>query len=116
MLERQREFAAQPGGAVLDGRDVGPVIAPDADAKLFVTASVEVRAERRLAERAARGISAHFDDVLIDIKARDVRDSEREVAPLAQARDADLLDTSGMSVDEAIAEAIRLVEARLARN
>jgi cytidylate kinase len=116
LLERQREFAAQPGGAVLDGRDIGTVIAPDADAKLFVTASVEVRAERRLAELSARGIAAHLEDVLIDIRARDDRDSEREVAPLAQAKDADLLDTSGISADEAIAEAIRLVEARLARN
>jgi cytidylate kinase len=114
LLERQREFAAQPGGAVLDGRDIGTVIVPDADAKLFVTASVEVRAERRLEELKARGMKVHLDDVLIDIRARDERDAEREFAPLARARDADLLDTSAMSVDEAIAAAIALVEKRLA--
>ena len=95
MLERQREFAAQPGGAVLDGRDIGTVICPDADAKLYVTASAEVRATRRLGELAARGISTHLDDVLIDIRARDERDAGRDVAPLMRAKDADLLDTSG---------------------
>jgi len=115
LLERQREFAAQPGGAVLDGRDIGTVIAPDADAKLYVTASVEVRAERRLGELAARGITAHLDDVLVDIRARDERDANREVAPLARAKDADLLDTSGMTIDEAIGAAIALVEAKLDR-
>jgi cytidylate kinase len=114
LLERQREFAGQPGGAVLDGRDIGTVIVPDADAKLFVTASVEVRARRRVGELMTRGIAAHLADVLIDIRARDERDAGREVAPLAQAKDADLLDTSEMTVDEAIAAAIKLVEKRLA--
>jgi cytidylate kinase len=113
LLERQRGFADQRGGAVLDGRDIGTVIAPDADVKLFVTASVEVRARRRVAELLARGISAHLDDVLIDLKARDARDSGRSTAPLAQAGDALLLDTSGMDIDEAIAAAIALVEERL---
>jgi cytidylate kinase len=114
LLERQRNFAAQPSGAVLDGRDIGTVIAPKATAKLFVTASAEVRARRRVGELLARGIQAHLPDVLIDIRARDERDSGRNAAPLKQAEDADLLDTSEMDIDEAIAAAIKLVEARLA--
>lgn len=112
LAERQRSFAGQLGGGVLDGRDVGTVIAPSADVKLFVTARPEVRAERRLAELLQRGMSAHFDDVLADIRARDERDSQREAAPLRQASDAHLLDTSRMSVGEAVAQAIRLVEDR----
>ena len=114
LLERQQEFAGQPGGAVLDGRDIGTVVAPDADAKLFVTASVEVRARRRVRELLERGLPAHYEDVLTDIRARDERDTGREAAPLRQAEDADLLDTSELDVDAAIAEAIRLVEARIA--
>jgi len=113
LLERQRQFAAQPGGAVLDGRDIGTVIAPDARAKLFVTASAEIRAQRRVRELLERGMPAHYDDVLLDIRARDERDSHRAVAPLLQAADAILLDTSNLTADEAIAEAIRLVEERL---
>jgi cytidylate kinase len=116
LLERQRSFAASSDGAVLDGRDIGTVIAPDAGAKLFVTASAEVRAQRRVRELLERGMPAHFDDVLIDIHARDARDSGRRAAPLMQADDADLLDTSEMDVDEAIAAAISLVEARLAHH
>jgi cytidylate kinase len=114
LLERQQEFAGQPGGAVLDGRDIGTVIAPDADAKLFVTASAEVRAQRRVRELLERGMPAHYEDVLIDIRSRDERDSGRTSAPLRRADDADLLDTSDMSVAEAVAAAIRLVEAQLA--
>jgi cytidylate kinase len=114
LLERQRQFAGQPGGAVLDGRDIGTVVAPEADAKLFVTAAAEVRAQRRVRELLARGLPAHYDDVLIDIHARDERDTSRATAPLAQAADALLLDTSDLDVDAAIAEAIRLVEERLA--
>ncbi|HEU5284963.1 MAG TPA: (d)CMP kinase [Sphingomicrobium sp.] len=114
LLDRQRQFAGQPGGAVLDGRDIGTVVAPDAAAKLFVTASVEVRAQRRVRELLERGLPAHYDDVLTDIRARDERDTRREAAPLKQARDADLLDTSTLDVDQAIAAAIRLVEQRLA--
>jgi len=114
LLQRQRSFASQAAGAVLDGRDIGTVIAPDAVAKLFVTASSEVRARRRVAELLQRGMPAHYDDVLIDIRARDERDSGRDAAPLKQADDADLLDTSDMDIDEAIAAAIALVEARLA--
>ena len=114
LLERQREFAGQPGGAVLDGRDIGTVIAPDATAKLYVTASAEVRAQRRVRELLERGMPAHYEDVLIDIKARDERDSNRDSAPLKKAEDADLLDTSGLDVAETVERAIQLVEARLA--
>ena len=113
LLERQRSFAASSDGAVLDGRDIGTVIAPEATAKLYVTASAEVRAQRRVRELLERGMPAHYDDVLIDIRARDARDSGRDAAPLKQAGDADLLDTSEMDIDEAIAAAIGLVEAKL---
>jgi len=116
LFKRQQDFAAQDGGAVLDGRDIGTVIAPQADVKLFVTASAEVRAERRMRELRQRGMHAHYDDVLADIRARDERDSTREVAPLVPAPDAILLDTSNLDVDAAIAEAVRLAEARLAND
>jgi cytidylate kinase len=109
LLERQQDFAQQPDGAVLDGRDIGTVIAPDADVKLFVTASAEVRAQRRVRELLQRGMTAHYEDVLADIHARDERDAGREVAPLKQAPDALLLDTSELDVDAAVAEALRLV-------
>ncbi len=115
LLDRQRQFAGQPGGAVLDGRDIGTVVAPDADAKLYVTASAEVRAQRRVRELLERGLPAHYEDVLTDIRARDERDSSRVAAPLRQADDADLLDTTELGVDEAIAEAIRLVAKRLGK-
>ena len=114
LLERQQQFAAQPGGAVLDGRDIGTVVVPQAQVKLFVTASAEIRAQRRVRELLGRGMPAHYEDVLLDIRARDERDSQRSVAPLRQAPDAILLDTSELTVDEALAEAIRLVEQRLA--
>jgi cytidylate kinase len=114
LLERQRAFAAQPGGAVLDGRDIGTVIAPHADAKLFVTASPRVRAERRYRELQAMGKPAGFDDVLADVVARDQRDMARSAAPLKQADDADLLDTSDLSIDAAVQRAIALVEGRTA--
>lgn len=113
LLERQRNFAGQASGGVLDGRDIGTVIAPDASVKLFVTATAEVRAQRRVRELLERGMPTHFEDVLIDIRARDARDSGREAAPLAQADDAELLDTSEMDIDQAIAAAIRLAEAKL---
>jgi len=112
LVERQREFAAQDGGAVLDGRDIGTVIAPDATAKLYVTASAKVRAQRRVAELLERGTPAHYDDVLIDIRGRDARDEARDHAPLTRAKDADLLDTSEMTVGEAIKRAIAMVEGR----
>jgi len=113
LLDRQRRFAESEGGAVLDGRDIGTVIAPEADVKLFVTASAEARARRRFDELKAAGIDVHFTDVLADIRARDERDSGREQAPLAMAKDAVLLDTSDMSIDEAIASALAEVELRM---
>jgi CMP/dCMP kinase len=107
--ERQRRFAGQAGGAVLDGRDIGTVIAPEALVKLFVTATAEVRARRRFDELKARGLDVHFTDVLADIRARDERDSGRAAAPLLQAPDAILLDTSEMDAETAIAAAIDAV-------
>jgi cytidylate kinase len=115
LIERQRRFADQPGGAVLDGRDIGTVIAPHADAKLFVTASPQVRAERRHRELEALGVPMQFEAVLADILARDSRDSHRATAPLRQAEDAVLLDTGGLSVEEAVARAIGAVERRVGR-
>jgi cytidylate kinase len=114
LLERQRAFAAQAAGAVLDGRDIGTVIAPAAEVKLFVTASEEVRAQRRVRELLERGMPAHFEDVLCDLRARDARDSGRDSAPLAKAPDAIELDTSHLDAAAAIDRAIALVEKRLA--
>jgi cytidylate kinase len=114
LLGRQQDFARQVGGAVLDGRDIGTVIAPGADVKLFITASPEVRAERRLKELQSRAMTAHYEDVLADIRSRDARDSGRVVAPLKPASDALVVDTSKLDPDQAIAEAIRLAEQRLA--
>jgi cytidylate kinase len=105
LFERQTRFAAQDGGAVLDGRDIGTVIAPGADVKLFVTARPEIRAQRRFAELKARGLDIHFADVLADIRARDERDTGRAAAPLVMADDAVLLDTSDLAVEAAIAAA-----------
>lgn len=115
LLERQRQFANQPGGAVLDGRDIGTVIAPYADAKLFVIASAEARARRRQAELTARGVEADLAALTADIAARDARDSDRSTAPLVRAADADLLDTSELTIDAGVQRAIALVEARLSR-
>jgi len=113
LVERQRAFAGQAGGAVLDGRDIGTVIAPRADAKLFVTAAPEVRARRRFEELARIGLPAHYEDVLADIRARDERDSTRAAAPLVAAADALRLDTSAMNVEQAIAATIAAVDARV---
>lgn len=114
LLHRQRRFAQQPGGAVLDGRDIGTVIAPDADAKLFVKATPRIRAQRRFAEMQRRGEPISFDRVLADIRDRDQRDAGRATAPLTMAADAALLDTSFLSIEAAIQRAITLVEARTA--
>ena len=110
LLDRQRAFAARPGGAVLDGRDIGTVIAPHARAKLFVTAAPEVRASRRHGELARLGLDMRYDEVLADIRARDERDTRRSAAPLRHAEDAALLDTSRLTVEAAVAAAISLVE------
>lgn len=115
LFRRQVDFANQPGGAVLDGRDIGTVIAPHADAKLFVTASPEERARRRHAEMRARGVDVTYDAVLADVHARDARDTGRADAPLLRADDALLLDNSDMDIDEAIAAAIAFVEERVRR-
>jgi cytidylate kinase len=112
LLERQRDFAWQPGGAVLDGRDIGTVIAPNADAKLFVTATPEVRAQRRFDELMRMGLSVTINHVLSDIRARDERDSGRGIAPLKQADDALLLDTTALDVASAVAQAVTLVDKR----
>lgn len=113
LFERQRAFAMQSGGAVLDGRDIGTVIAPDADVKLFVTASARVRAERRWKEMQVRGVAVSLEEIEADILRRDARDIGRRDAPLAVAADAHVLDTSELARDEAIAAAIAIVEAAL---
>jgi cytidylate kinase len=115
LLDLQRAFATQPGGAVLDGRDMGTVICPEAPAKLFVTARPEVRAERRWKQLLGQGEAVSLEDVLADIRIRDARDSGRDAAPLIQAPDAVLLDTSEMTIDEAADAARRIVEAARAR-
>lgn len=115
LLQRQVDFANQPGGAILDGRDIGTVIAPHADAKLFVTASPAERARRRHAEMLSRGVAVTYDAVLADVHARDARDTGRTDAPLRRASDAMLLDNSDMPRDVAIAAAIAYVEGRLNR-
>ncbi|QEL24284.1 (d)CMP kinase [Bosea sp. F3-2] len=114
LLARQRRFAAQTGGAVLDGRDIGTVICPEAPAKLFVTATPEVRAARRHKELVERGEAVTFDGILADIRRRDARDSGRSDAPLKAADDAVTLDTSALTVEEAVAAAIGIVEGRRA--
>ncbi len=112
LYNRQRAFAAQPGGAVLDGRDIGTVIAPEAQVKLFVVASVPARAERRFREMQQQGRPVALADIAADLAARDERDRTRAEAPLVAAPDAVLLDTSDLSRDAAIAAAIALAEAR----
>jgi cytidylate kinase len=110
LLQRQRDFAAQPGGAVLDGRDIATVIVPDADGKLFVTASVAARALRRYLEMRERGEDVSRAAIEADLAARDARDTARAVAPLARAEGAALLDTSSLPIAAAIAAAIALIE------
>jgi cytidylate kinase len=111
LLAFQRTFAAKPPGAVLDGRDIGTVICPDADVKIYVTATPEVRARRRAAEYRAQGRDIDETTVLADIRKRDERDSQRAAAPLKQAPDAHLLDTTHLDIDAAIRAAIDIVEA-----
>jgi len=116
LMARQQAFARQPGGAVLDGRDIGTVIVPDADAKLYVTASPPVRAERRAMEMGQHGLAADRAAMIAEIVARDARDMGRDNAPLMQAADADLLDTSDLTIEEAVLKAIALVDARVERH
>lgn len=110
LFERQRAFATQEGGAVLDGRDIGTVIAPDAAVKLFITASVEARAQRRHAEMVGRGEEISLEEIEADLVRRDARDMNRADAPLKAARDALVLDTTSFDKDQAIAAAIEAVE------
>jgi CMP/dCMP kinase len=107
----QRNFAANPAGAVIDGRDIGTVIAPDADVKIFVTASERARVSRRRAEFAVQGLSIDESAVLADIRRRDARDRSRQISPLQPAADAHLLDTTHLDIDAAVRAAIDIVEA-----
>lgn len=113
LFDRQRAFATQPGGAVLDGRDIGTVIAPEAQAKLFVTASVTARAERRFLEMRLRGAAVTLEEIEDDLRRRDERDRTRAAAPLVPAADAMVIDTSALDRDEAIAAAIDAVKTTL---
>jgi cytidylate kinase len=115
LLDFQRTFACQEGGAILDGRDIGTVICPEAPAKLFVTATPEVRAERRWKQLLGQGEKVAFEDVLADIGRRDARDGGREAAPMRPAGDAVLLDTSELTIEQAADAARRIVEAARAR-
>ncbi|MFC4669213.1 (d)CMP kinase [Seohaeicola nanhaiensis] len=115
LVDFQRAFARRDGGAVLDGRDIGTVICPEAEAKLFVTASPEVRAERRWLELRVSDPDASLADVLEDVRARDERDITRAAAPLKPAEDAETLDTSDLGIEAALAAAIRFVETRMRR-
>jgi cytidylate kinase len=111
LLAFQRDFAAQPPGAVLDGRDIGTIIAPDAEVKIFLTASAEERARRRVNDHRDRGLNVDQATILADIKKRDERDANRSVAPFKPAPDAHLLDTTHLDIDDAFRAAIDIVEA-----
>ena len=112
LVEMQRRFASHPRGAVLDGRDIGTVIAPDADVKIFVTANPETRAQRRALELRGRGEHVDYPEILADIRKRDERDSQRSAAPLKPAADAYVLDTTDLDIDSAFRAALAIVETR----
>jgi CMP/dCMP kinase len=112
LIEMQQNFAARPEGAVLDGRDIGTVICPNARIKIFVTASPETRAQRRALELAGRGETADYNLILEDVRKRDARDSERQTAPLKQAKDAILIDTTELDKEAVFSEALKIVEER----
>ncbi len=114
LVERQREFAEAPPGAVLDGRDIGTVVLPQAQAKLYVTASPEIRARRRAAEILDRGMAADEQAVLADIRRRDARDMARADSPLRPAADAYLLDTSGLDIEAAFQAAVEYIDRAIA--
>ncbi|KAB2847990.1 MAG: (d)CMP kinase [Hyphomicrobiaceae bacterium] len=113
LLDFQRDFARQLPGAVLDGRDIGTVVLPDADVKIFITAGVEVRARRRYEEMCARGEDVTYEGVLEVIRRRDSRDSSRDAAPMKPAADAFLLDTSDLDIEAAFRAAVALIERKL---
>jgi cytidylate kinase len=110
LLSFQRDFARDPEGAVLDGRDIGTAVLPDADVKIYVTAAADVRARRRTDELLAKGRAVEFDRILNEIVERDARDAGRAAAPLARAADAHLLDTTGMDIETAFRAAVDIVE------
>lgn len=117
LLDLQRAFARQPGGAVLDGRDIGTVICPDADVKLWIDAAVEERARRRQAELAAAGQSLTLAEMIAELKARDARDASRADAPMQRAPDAHLIDTTDLTIDAAVEQARAVIDAvRAAKN
>ena len=116
LLELQRTFARRKPGAVLDGRDIGTVVCPDADVKIYVTASPEVRAERRYKERLTRGETAVLETVLADIRRRDERDSSREAAPMRPAEDAFLLDTSNLDIEAAFEKALAVISRKVGQH
>ncbi len=113
LVDFQRAFARRAGGAVLDGRDIGTVICPNAEVKLFVTATPEVRAERRYLELSAKGADVSREQVLADVKERDARDADRSTAPMKPADDAVQLDTSSLSIEAALARALETIEQNL---
>ncbi len=113
LVDFQRAFARRAGGAVLDGRDIGTVICPDAEVKLYVTASDEIRARRRYLELSAKGHDVTPESVLADLRERDRRDSERATAPLKPADDAVLLDTTDLSIEDAFAKAVEVINLHL---
>ena len=112
LVDFQRSFAARAGGAVLDGRDIGTVICPDAQVKFFVTASPDVRARRRFEELSSKGMDLTFEDVLTDVEARDARDMGRVDAPLRPADDAVQIDTTDMAIADAVATAVAMIDAK----
>ncbi len=114
LLELQRAFARQPDGAILDGRDIGTMICPDADVKLWVDARTEVRAARRLSELRAAGETLTLEDMIADLEARDARDRSRKDAPMVKAPDAVLIDTSDLTIDAAVEKARKVVDNQLA--
>lgn len=116
LLDFQKHFAKSPHGAVLDGRDIGTVICPDADFKFFITADLETRAMRRFKELQNKGNSVIHSDVLNDLQRRDVRDSQRTIAPLVQAEDALALDTTHLTIDEAFEEVLLLIDGNALKN
>ena len=113
LFQFQKDFARRDGGAVMDGRDIGTVVCPEAEAKLFVTASAEARAARRHAELLAAGQAVTLEGTLAEVRARDERDAGRDVAPLVAAGDAVVIDTSGMGIEEAVARALEVVRGRM---
>lgn len=115
LVDFQRAFAARAGGAVLDGRDIGTVICPHAEVKIFVTASAQIRAKRRWQEMAERGIEIPLERVLADVMARDNRDRERAEAPMKQADDALVIDTSDMSIEDAVGAALAIIRLKMPR-